>query len=30
MALLWVAIFAGLFLIVEWFMAVRDTTSGFI
>lgn len=27
MALVWIAIFAGLFLIVEWFLAVRGTTS---
>lgn len=30
MALVWIAIFGGLFLIVEWFMAVRDTASGFV
>lgn len=30
MALTWIAIFGGLFLIVEWFMTVRDTASGFV
>ncbi len=30
MALVWIAIFGGLFLIVEWFMTVRDTASGFV
>lgn len=30
MALAWVVIFGGLFLIVEWFMVVRGTTSGLI
>lgn len=30
MALVWIAIFGGLFLIVRWFMAVRDTASGFV
>ena len=27
MALAWVAIFGGLYLIVEWFMVIRGTTS---
>jgi hypothetical protein len=30
LALLWIAIFGGLFLIVEWFTTVRDTASGFV
>ncbi len=30
MALVWMAIFVGLFLIVEWFMTVRDRASGFV
>ena len=30
MALVWIAIFGGLFLIVEWFMTVQDTASGFV
>lgn len=30
MALVWILIFGGLFLIVEWLMAVRDTASGFV
>lgn len=30
MALVWIAIFGGLFLIVEWFTTVRDTASGFV
>lgn len=30
MALIWIAIFAGLFLVVQWFMTVRDTASGFV
>ena len=28
MALVWVLIFGGLFLIVEWFMVARGTASG--
>lgn len=28
MALVWILIFGGLFLIVEWFMVVRGTASG--
>ena len=27
MALAWVVIFGGLYLIVEWFMVIRGTTS---
>lgn len=27
MALIWVVIFGGLFLIVEWFLVARDTAS---
>lgn len=30
MALVWVSIFGGLFMIVEWYTTIRDTTSGFI
>lgn len=30
MVLAWIAIFAGLFLIAEWFMVARDTTSAII
>lgn len=30
MALVWVAIFLGLFLIVEWFMVAQNTTSTLI
>lgn len=30
MTLVWVAIFAGIFLVVEWFMVVRDTATGLI
>lgn len=30
MALVWVAIFLGLFLIVEWFMLARNSASGFV
>lgn len=30
MALVWIAIFGGLFLIVEWFTAVRDTASDYV
>jgi hypothetical protein len=30
MALVWIAIFGGLFLIIEWFMTVRDRASGFV
>lgn len=30
MALAWVAIFGGLFLIVEWFIVVQGTASGLI
>ncbi|ASJ91345.1 hypothetical protein [Porphyrobacter sp. CACIAM 03H1] len=30
MTLVWVAIFAGIFLVVEWFMIARDTASGLI
>ena len=30
MALAWVVIFGGLFLIVEWFMVVQGTTSDVI
>lgn len=30
MALIWVAIFLGLFLIVEWFLVARNTTSALI
>jgi len=27
MALVWIAIFLGLYLLVEWFMIARNTTS---
>lgn len=30
MALVWLAIFLGLFLIVEWFMVARGTASALI
>ena len=30
MALLWVAIFGGVFLVVEWFLLAQDTTSGLL
>lgn len=30
MALVWVAIFLGLFLLVEWFMIAQETTSALI
>lgn len=30
MALVWVAIFAGVFVVVEWFMVARNTTSAFL
>ncbi|AUX69960.1 hypothetical protein CHX26_11090 [Porphyrobacter sp. HT-58-2] len=30
MALVWVAIFLGLYVIVEWFMVVQGTTSNLI
>lgn len=30
MALVWVVIFLGLFLLVEWFTVARDTTSALI
>ncbi len=30
MVLVWIAIFAGLFLIAEWFMVARDTSSAII
>ena len=30
MALAWVAIFLGVFLIVEWFMLAQDTGSGLL
>jgi hypothetical protein len=30
MALAWIVIFLGLFLIVEWFMVVQGTTSGLL
>ncbi|MBU2588354.1 MAG: hypothetical protein KJ872_09600 [Alphaproteobacteria bacterium] len=30
MALLWIAIFLGLYLLVEWFMIARNTTSALI
>jgi len=30
MALVWVAIFLGLFLLVAWFMVARDTTSALV
>lgn len=30
MALVWVAIFLGLFLLVEWFMIAPETTSALI
>lgn len=30
MALVWAAIFLGLFLLVEWFMVARDTASALI
>lgn len=30
MALVWVAIFLGLYVIVEWFMVVQGTTSSLI
>jgi len=30
MALVWIAIFAGLYLLVEWFMIARGTTSSLL
>lgn len=30
MALAWIAIFAGLFLITQWFMMARGTASGLL
>lgn len=30
MALAWVAIFLGLFLIVQWFLVAQNTTSGML
>jgi len=30
MTLAWIAIFVGIFLVVEWFTVVRDTTAGLI
>lgn len=30
MALVWIAIFGGLFLIVEWFMFTQGTTSALL
>lgn len=30
MALVWVAIFGGLFLVVEWFMVIRGTTGALL
>ncbi|MBA3862606.1 MAG: hypothetical protein U0975_01095 [Erythrobacter sp.] len=30
MALVWIAIFLGLYLLVEWFMIARNTTSALI
>lgn len=30
MALVWIALFVGLFLIVEWFSIARDTTSALL
>lgn len=30
MALAWLAIFVGLFLVAEWFRAAQDTASGFV
>jgi uncharacterized membrane protein len=30
MALVWIAIFLGLYLLVEWFMIARNTTSAMI
>ncbi len=30
MVLVWIAVFGGLFLIVEWFMTARDTASDFV
>jgi hypothetical protein len=30
MALLWVAIFGGVFLMVEWFLLARDTAGGLL
>ncbi len=30
MALVWIAIFLGLYLLVEWFMIARSTTSALI
>jgi hypothetical protein len=30
MALVWVVIFLGLFLVIEWFMVAQDTTSALI
>ncbi|MBI1401689.1 MAG: hypothetical protein GC147_00560 [Porphyrobacter sp.] len=30
MALVWVAIFGGLYVIVAWFMAVRDTAGAIL
>lgn len=30
MALVWIVIFGGLFLLVEWFMVARDTTSALL
>ena len=30
MALVWVAIFGGLYLIIAWFMVAQDTTSALL
>ena len=30
LALIWVVIFLGLYLLVEWFLMARDTTSALI
>lgn len=30
LALIWVAIFSGLYLLVEWFLMARNTTSALI
>jgi hypothetical protein len=30
MALVWLAIFGGLYVVVEWFMVARDTTGALL
>lgn len=30
MGLIWLAIFGGLYVVVEWFMAVREGTGGLL